>query len=268
VAIIGYYIGDLVGASGVAALIVSAVVYKNYAWYNMSKAAKASSSEMFSMLKFFGEAIIFCTISVGFFNSEYSSWSFGFTLGQFLIITFSRIIGVYIVNYSFACCYPRTFSFKEITFINYSGLVRGAVCYGLSLLVQEEGVWAFTSSGNSDIDAAATSIKNSVVHNTVILNVVLTTLIYGSFMNLVRQCLLGREHEEKEEKQESGFYVPTAEGLLSDEQEHEFKQKRCLWFKKCAESINEFFRKCLIRDYETKEAGEKNLLDHHDKESE
>jgi NhaP-type Na+/H+ or K+/H+ antiporter len=145
VAIIGYYIGDLIGASGVAALIVSAVVYKNYAWYNMSKSAKASSSEMFSMLKFFGEAIIFCTISVGIFNAEYNSWSWSFTLGQFLIITMSRIIGVFVVNYSFSCCYPRTFSFKEICFVNYSGLVRGAVCYGLSLLVQEEGVWTTTN---------------------------------------------------------------------------------------------------------------------------
>jgi NhaP-type Na+/H+ or K+/H+ antiporter len=142
---VGYYLGDLGGASGVAALIVSSVMYKNYAWYNMTKSAKASSSQMFSMLKFFGEAIIFCTISVGIFNSNYNSWSVSFMFGQFLIITLSRVIGVFLVNYSFACCYPRTFTFKEMCFVNYAGLVRGAVAYGLCLLVTEEGVWTFVS---------------------------------------------------------------------------------------------------------------------------
>jgi NhaP-type Na+/H+ or K+/H+ antiporter len=44
IACVGYYLGDLVGASGVAALIVSAVMYKNFAWYNMSKVARHSSS--------------------------------------------------------------------------------------------------------------------------------------------------------------------------------------------------------------------------------
>jgi NhaP-type Na+/H+ or K+/H+ antiporter len=81
VAIVGYFLGDLIGASGVAALIITALIYKNYAWYNMSSHGKKTSSEMFSTLKFFGEAIIFCTISVGVFNMNYSSWAFGFAIG-------------------------------------------------------------------------------------------------------------------------------------------------------------------------------------------
>jgi NhaP-type Na+/H+ or K+/H+ antiporter len=135
IACVGYYLGDLLGASGVASLIVSAVVYKNFAWYNMSDEAKKSSESMFDLLKFFGEAIIFSTISVGFFSTTHASWAIFFTIGQFIIITLSRLISVYVVNYSFSCCYKATFTFKEITFINYAGLIRGPVCYGLSLLV-------------------------------------------------------------------------------------------------------------------------------------
>jgi NhaP-type Na+/H+ or K+/H+ antiporter len=36
VALIAYYLGDLVEASGVVALIICAVIFANYAWYNMS----------------------------------------------------------------------------------------------------------------------------------------------------------------------------------------------------------------------------------------
>lgn len=44
VAIIGFYAGDIVKASGVASLVVSAVIYKNFAWYNMSAPARKSST--------------------------------------------------------------------------------------------------------------------------------------------------------------------------------------------------------------------------------
>jgi NhaP-type Na+/H+ or K+/H+ antiporter len=81
IACVGYYLGDLLGASGVASLIVSAVIYKNFAWYNMSAEAKKSSESMFDLLKFFGEAIIFSTISVGFFSTTHASWAISFTIG-------------------------------------------------------------------------------------------------------------------------------------------------------------------------------------------
>jgi hypothetical protein len=100
------------------------------------------------------------------------------------------------VNYSFACCYPRTYTFKEITFINYAGLVRGPVCYGLSLLVSHEGIWKHTKGENQ---AEMTEMMESVVHNTVICNVILTTVIYGSFMSLVRDCLIKKSEKDEEE---------------------------------------------------------------------
>jgi len=43
VAIVGFYAGDIVKASGVASLVTSAVIYKNFAWYNMSAPARKSS---------------------------------------------------------------------------------------------------------------------------------------------------------------------------------------------------------------------------------
>jgi hypothetical protein len=48
------------------------------------------------------------------------------------------------------------------------------------------------------------------------MNVIFTTIVYGSFMNLVRKFLLGDEHEEKEEKRAAGEHVPHHEGLLTD----------------------------------------------------
>jgi hypothetical protein len=87
------------------------------------------------------------------------------------------------------------------------------------------------------------TIKASVVHNTVIMNVIATTLIYGSFMDIVRECLLGKEPEREAHGESEHGHGET--------EEHEFKKNRCLCFKNCLSSSNEWFRKVLIRDYET-----------------
>jgi hypothetical protein len=152
------------------------------------------------MLSLFGEAIIFTMLGVGLYNADHSVWSVNFTLGQFLIIIIARLATVYIVNYSFSCCYPRTFSFKEISFINFSGCIKGAICYGLSLEVAHEHVWTFKyedTMGNIVEDISKSKMKESIVNNTVLLNVIVTTLLFGSLMNLARRCLLGSDEERE-----------------------------------------------------------------------
>jgi NhaP-type Na+/H+ or K+/H+ antiporter len=81
VALVAYYLGDFVEASGVAALIICAVMFANYGWYNMSAQGKETSSVIFKMLSLFGEAIIFTMLGVGLFNTEYTVFSINFTIG-------------------------------------------------------------------------------------------------------------------------------------------------------------------------------------------
>jgi hypothetical protein len=69
--------------------------------------------------------------------------------------------------------------------LNYAGLVRGAVSYGLTLAVTEEGVWDFINPQTLEENVELSGVKKSIVHNTVIFNVIATTLVYGSFMGMV-----------------------------------------------------------------------------------
>jgi hypothetical protein len=165
-----------------------------------------------------------------------------------------------VVNYSFACCYPRTYTFKEITFINYSGLVRGPVCYGLMLLVSHHHVWTWDRP--EDIDERHSKefldhLKDSVVHNAVILNVMLTTIVYGSFMSLMRDCLLAKK--DAADTIENGHKVHHEDARF--DKAREFQAKRCHCLKRCGGRIIEWFRSMLIRNYSPE------LLDAHDKES-
>jgi len=50
----------------------------------------------------------------------------------------SRVISVYLFQYAFIICCKnkaRLLSFKEVTFISYTGLAKGAICYGLGIEV-------------------------------------------------------------------------------------------------------------------------------------
>lgn len=50
----------------------------------------------------------------------------------------ARFISVYLFQYAFIiCCKNKTrlLSFKEVTFISYTGLIKGAICYGLGIEV-------------------------------------------------------------------------------------------------------------------------------------
>jgi hypothetical protein len=52
-----------------------------------------------------------------------------------------RFASVYLWYGLLSLCGEKTFTFKEITFIAYSGLPKGAICYGLMLEMTEMGVF-------------------------------------------------------------------------------------------------------------------------------
>jgi len=128
------------------------------------------------------------------------------------------------------------------------------------LLVSHHGVWTWDwtlDEEKGETKEFMGDVKNSVVHNAVIINVMLTTVVYGSFMSLMRDCLLGKK--EGSDTIENGKVVHHEDARF--DKEREFHEKRCHCIKKCGGSIIEWFRKQLIRDYTPE------LLDSHDKES-
>jgi NhaP-type Na+/H+ or K+/H+ antiporter len=77
------------------------------------------------------------------------------------------------------CKYKSGIRFKDLVFISYAGLIRGAVAFGLVLRIDHE-------------------IENRrVIITTALALVVFTTVFLGSTVATASKCLFGKEIEEK-----------------------------------------------------------------------
>jgi NhaP-type Na+/H+ or K+/H+ antiporter len=93
--------------------------------------------------------------------------------------------------------HKKTVTLREIIFIGYAGMIRGAIAFGLVLRLEEyHGI-------NED--------SRQIITTTSLTLVVFTTIVFGSFMPLVQRLLVpGKEepeaHEEIEQR-EAAFSV-------------------------------------------------------------
>lgn len=85
------------------------------------------------------------------------------------------------VQYTFVyCCRgEKTLKFKECVFLSYAGMIRGAIALGLAIKAEHY----FTEFG--------------FVVTSVLALVILSTLLFGSFMPLVAKCLLTQPSKAK-----------------------------------------------------------------------
>ena len=97
---------------------------------------------------------------------------------EIILIVFARVVSVLLVQYVFVLLgAERSLKFKECVFLSYAGMIRGAIALGLAIKAE-----VFFNS-------AAIEYYDFVVIN-VLAIVILSTLIFGSFMPLVAKCLL------------------------------------------------------------------------------
>jgi len=100
---------------------------------------------------------------------------------QFLIIVVGRIIAVFTTFYLFRLCFKsRNINFRELCFITYAGMIRGAIAFALVLRMPAEGLES-CKPGNSCL----TPQNYEVLVNTTLILVMMTTLIFGTFMGKV-----------------------------------------------------------------------------------
>ena len=89
------------------------------------------------------------------------------------MIVFARIVSVLSVQYIFVLFGAnRSLKFKECIFLSYAGMIRGAIALGLAIKAEH----FFT--------------EYEFVVASVLALVILSTLLFGSFMPLVAKCLL------------------------------------------------------------------------------
>lgn len=189
IAMISYYVADMLEMSGIISIIVTAVMQAQYSWYNLSPQGKSVSAVTFQTLGYFAEALIFSYIGMGIFQQPQQDWSLSFIGIELLLIVLARVGSVILVQYTFVLFgAEHSLKFKECIFLAYAGMIRGAIALGLAIKADDFF---------SEYDVVVTSVLALVI---------LSTLLFGSLMPVVAKCLLdppGKGKKQLEEAQQN-----------------------------------------------------------------
>lgn len=133
------------------------------------------------------EAAVYAYIGVGLYSVIPTWWSFTFIFVQLFIIIVFRSIGVISTFYCFRmCCKKKTIQFRELLFITYAGMIRGAIAFALVLKIEYVGKNPLAPP----CDYCYTKENYEMVVSSTLLLVMLTTLIFGTFMDPVQKYLV------------------------------------------------------------------------------
>jgi len=136
---LAYATGELCHMSGIISLLTSGVIMAHYGWYNLSPQGKHVSCVAFQVIGFGFEAFVFAYLGLSFFsyvdtNTMSYAWSWHFILVELFICCVARFTGTVILLYILVLLrHKQQVSFKQVLFICYAGLIRGAIAFGLVL---------------------------------------------------------------------------------------------------------------------------------------
>jgi NhaP-type Na+/H+ or K+/H+ antiporter len=203
-AYVSYVVAELCHVSGIIALLVCSIFQANYAWYNLSPQGKQSSVVIFQFLGFIAEGFVFAYIGLTFFSYKTYMWSSDLIIIEFVIILIGRGLGTFgLIGLLKLCGYEKekknAITLKELLFIWYAGLIRGAIAFGLVLRIE------------SDV------INRSVIVTTCLTLVVVSTIFFGSTVGVLGKCLFSKEAEAKEDEAEPVEESDDVSYDLSDE---------------------------------------------------
>lgn len=119
-------------------LLTCGIIMAHYTWYNLSNQGKEVSSVAFSIFGAGAEAFVFANIGlttftyVNILDNTNQKWSLSLILWMLLIVIVGRIIAVWLVHGCFRMCSKKSdITLRELSFITYGGMIRGAIAYGL-----------------------------------------------------------------------------------------------------------------------------------------
>jgi NhaP-type Na+/H+ or K+/H+ antiporter len=190
----GYFIAEMIviagnPMSGVMALLTCSIINSHYTWYNLSPQGKSTSTVTIAFMGTFCEASVYSYVGIALYSSIPTWWSFSFIGILFGIVVVFRLVAIFSVFYlGRLCCRRKTISCRELTFISYAGMIRGAIAFALVLEIPyckyddyETHTVCDCVTDNSCLERQAYEL---FVTSTLAL-VILTTLIFGTFMSMV-----------------------------------------------------------------------------------
>ena len=150
------------------------------------------------------EAGVYSYVGIALYSQIPTWWSFGFVFIMFGILVLGRLISVFSVFYSSRlCCKRKTINFRELCFISYAGMIRGAIAFALVLKLPvtttdaAEGLIPnprFLTTGLSycpnalnynEPDDCLSNQNYDLFVSTTLMAVMMSTLIFGTFMGRV-----------------------------------------------------------------------------------
>jgi len=122
-------------------------------------------------------------------------------LVELFVCIIARFVGTVCLLYLLVLCrHKQKVTFKQVLFICYAGLIRGAIAFGLVLKL------------NSNL--VVNDMNRGVITTTALTLVVSTTVFFGSSMPVVQAYLVPPVEDEKHEYDDS---VAGEEEVASDE---------------------------------------------------
>jgi len=188
VAMLCYFVSETLGESSIISLLTCGICMAHYTWYNLSPQGKTISSITISIFGSAAESFVFayiglCTFTYTRFEQgedapleeEKYPWSVSFIVIMCTIIIVGRTIAVWTAHGLVSLCSKKPdVTFKELLFVTYGGMIRGAIAFGLVLKIP---------------DVAKTDVnyfnERGVVVTTTLACVIFTTVVFGSFMPIV-----------------------------------------------------------------------------------
>ncbi|CDW71290.1 sodium hydrogen exchanger [Stylonychia lemnae] len=173
---LAYTISERCEMSGIISLLACGILLAKYCWYNLSPQSKQTTSLAFSMIGYAAEAFVFGYLGLTFFSYVTYEWSWQLFIGEVIVVLIGRFSGtIGLIKFLELFGYKSGIGIRELTFISYAGMIRGAVAFGLVLRIDKD-------------------VPNrSVIVTTSLGLVVFTTVFMGSTVALIQRCLFGKE---------------------------------------------------------------------------
>jgi NhaP-type Na+/H+ or K+/H+ antiporter len=126
--------------SGIIAICTCGIVTAHYTYYNLSFNGKQGTTFSFSLLGEATEAAIYSYVGLALYSTIPTWWSWSFIFVQLIIVVGGRLLAVISTFYCFRLCFKsQTINFRELLFIAYAGMIRGAVAFALVLKIEFNG---------------------------------------------------------------------------------------------------------------------------------
>lgn len=172
-----YVTAEALHKSGIIALLTCGITMAHYTWYNLSPQGRQGTSLVFETISRAMEGFIFAYLGLTFFAYQEFMWSISLSACMVPIVIIGRFFStvVLVKTLDTCCCYKSGIKTSEIWFMALSGMIRGAIAFGLVLKL--------------DTDLS----NRGLIVTTALTLVVFTTIFFGFFIGVASRCVTKEE---------------------------------------------------------------------------